>query len=210
MESPPLTIKYTSVLKNSFKPAEFSDIKGMVELPGEFNPNWLWLGLIPVAVAIAVAVLLIARSRRAEAVQMEPVVRPDVWAREQLRLLREEALVEQGLVAEFYFRLTGIIREYIERRFAVRAPEQTTEEFLAAAREHPALGVRYGRLLADFLIAGDLVKFARYRPGTAEIQGAFGAAEAFIDQRIPDETTALANGVSPETGGPAQTDGGTA
>ena len=59
-----------------------------------------------------------------------------------------------------------------------------------------------------FLEAGDLVKFARYQPGTAEIDRAFDTAEAFVDQRAVEEPAADAEGPlpadatkSPQTGG---------
>jgi hypothetical protein len=198
-------------LKGEFKPAEFVDIKGPVALPREFDAAWLWLGLLPVVAVLLWLLMLLKRKHRVSVAPVAPQVRPDVWAREQLALLRAERLVEQGLVAEFFFRLTGIIREYIERRFAVRAPEQTTEEFLAAAQDHPALGLRYGRLLTDFLEAGDLVKFARYQPGTAEIDRAFETAETFIEQRsVEDEAPADAGVASSADGVPPRMDGGTA
>lgn len=211
MDSPALTVTVVSALKGEFDPAEYSDIKGPVALPYEFDAAWLWLALLPVLAVLLLLLVLVKRKHRVPVAPPVPVVRPDVWAREQLRLLRAERLVEQGLVAEFFFRLTGIIREYIERRFAVRAPEQTTEEFLAAAQGHPALGVRYGRLLTDFLEAGDLVKFARYRPGTAEIDRAFETAEAFVEQRAVDGVPVDTDSPSPpDVSESPRSDGGSA
>jgi hypothetical protein len=186
ISSEALKVKVASVLKGQFKPTEFGDIKGPVLLPWEWNRRWLWWALWPaLAVAAIVAVMLLrrCRTRRRPA---EPVVPPHVWALEQLRLLRGEQLVERNLVAEFYFRLTGIVRVYIERRFAVRAAEQTTEEFLVAAKDHPSLGVRYGGLLADFLQASDLVKFARYLPQAVEIDRAFATADTFVRETAGD------------------------
>ena len=40
----------------------------------------------------------------------------------------------RGLVKEFYLRLTGIVRQYVEDTTGIRAPEQTTEEFLRDMR----------------------------------------------------------------------------
>jgi hypothetical protein len=65
------------------------------------------------------------------------------------------------------------------------AAEQTTEEFLAAARDHPALGGTYRGLLAGFLRAGDMVKFARFEPVPAEIDRAFEAAGDFVERTAP-------------------------
>ena len=54
--------------------------------------------------------------------------------------LLAENLPAQGLVKEFYLRLTGIVRQYVEDTTGIRAPEQTTEEFLRDMRR-----VRYFR-----------------------------------------------------------------
>ncbi|HSW46662.1 MAG TPA: hypothetical protein VLM89_13955 [Phycisphaerae bacterium] len=180
IDSPPLTVKVASVLKGDFKPDEFVDIKGPVSYPWEWNRRWLWIVIAGLILGFVLVIVWRRRSRQVQAAGAEPIVPPHVWAMDRLRELRGEHLVEHGLVAEFYFRLTTIVRVYIERRFAVRAAEQTTEEFLVAAKDHPALGGRYGRLLTDFLQAGDLVKFARYQPGQEEIEGAFGSAETFV------------------------------
>jgi len=186
IESEAIKVKVASVLKGPFAPTEFGDIKGPVQLPWEWNRRWLWWVLPPgLAVAAIVAVRWLRRRRRPQPAG-EPAVPPHIWALEQLQRLRGEQLIERNLVAEFYFRLTGIVRVYIERRFAVRAAEQTTEEFLIAAKDHLALGVRYGKLLADFLQASDLVKFARYQPRATEIDRAFGTAETFVRETAGD------------------------
>ena len=50
-----------------------------------------------------------------------------------LPALVTEDLIARGLIQEFHYRTSGIVRGYIERRFGVSAPEMTTEEFLTAA-----------------------------------------------------------------------------
>jgi hypothetical protein len=45
-----------------------------------------------------------------------------------------ENLPARGAFKEFYLRLTGIVRQYIEGTTGIRAPEQTTEEFLRDVR----------------------------------------------------------------------------
>jgi uncharacterized iron-regulated membrane protein len=57
-----------------------------------------------------------------------------------LRELNELALRElphKGLILDFYVLLSDTVRHYVESRFGICAPEQTTKEFLAAARHHP-------------------------------------------------------------------------
>jgi hypothetical protein len=79
-------------------------------------------------------------------------------------------------VEEFYVRLCDIVRHFIEDQFGLRAPERTTEEFLAEAK----LPERQMTLLGAFLQEADLVKFARHRPGKADMERAFATAETFI------------------------------
>ena len=59
---------------------------------------------------------------------------PEEIAQAALALLLAENLPGRGLVKEFYLRLTGIVRQYVEDTTGIRAPEQTTEEFLRDMR----------------------------------------------------------------------------
>jgi hypothetical protein len=100
-------------------------------------------------------------------------------ALQELDRLLAAGLIGRGEHDRFYQEISSITRRYVERRFAVRAPEQTTEEFLAAAartgplREHSAL-------LSEFLGQCDLVKFARHTPGRDETGRAVEACRLFI------------------------------
>lgn len=182
VSSPPLEIEVASLLEGEFDPAEYADIKGTVALPRTAGREWLvWTaGILAGLVVLAVVIFLWRRRVRRPA--GERVIPPHEWALAELRRLQADALVEKGQVHAFYFRLTWIVRRYIEMRFAIMAGEQTTREFLEAARHHPALGGAYRELLAGFLTAGDMVKFALHVPESGEIEQAFAAARAFVDQ----------------------------
>ncbi len=140
------------------------------------------------AIVLGVAAFWWFRRRRAT---LAPPPRPP-WelALEALATLRADNLLAQGRVEEFYVRLSGIVRAYIERRFGVMAPEMTTEEFLARAKQVSALLPEHRALLGEFLTASDLVKFARYVPGADEAGGALGAAETFVRDTKPALTEA--------------------
>jgi hypothetical protein len=107
------------------------------------------------------------------------------------RALRELAgllardLVARSLIKEFYLELTMIVRRYIERRHGIRAPEQTTEEFLTAVASDPRFGVDVMRRLKAFLQAADLVKFAAYHPAPDAITRATDTARDYLET---DET----------------------
>lgn len=169
------------------------DISAPLELPRTPWERWRVV-LLSAATALAAAAALFVpwllwRRRRASL----PPVPPEVWALRLLGRLRPEE-VEAGRAREFYYQLSEIVRAYIERKFALAAPEMTTEEFLThLARNRAALPYDADRLRV-FLEACDLVKYAAYRPRREDAEQALATARAFVNQ------TAAA-------GGPANTAG---
>ena len=89
-------------------------------------------------------------------------------------------LLSRGEIKLFYNRLGNILRNYVENRFGLRAPERTTEEFLHELRESDALDDSHKRILKAFLEHCDLVKFAAYNPENPEIQKTFDTCKEFI------------------------------
>jgi hypothetical protein len=74
-----------------------------------------------------------------------------------------------------------IVRRYLEDRFALRAPELTTEEFLSEARRAADLTPAHRDQLTSFLEGCDRVKFAGYRPDADESLATLRAARAFVE-----------------------------
>ena len=66
-------------------------------------------------------------------------------------------------IEAFFVAISSIVRRYLEDRFELRAPELTTEEFLALAGSASHLSHDHQHLLRDFLRQADLVKFAGVR-----------------------------------------------
>ncbi|RME41024.1 MAG: hypothetical protein D6788_02105, partial [Planctomycetota bacterium] len=140
-------------------------------------------GGLLIALAVAWGILR-KRRRRLEPI---PVIPPHEWARARLAELIAEDLIARGRVREFYYRISDVVRGYIERRFGVSAPEMTTEEFLAAATRDPRLAGETSGWLQSFLNACDLVKYARHRPADAECREALRLASEFVDRTTPRE-----------------------
>ena len=84
-----------------------------------------------------------------------------------------------------------ILRRYIEQCFGIRAPEQTTEEFLAGLEKGSGFPDNYNRLLKDFLRHCDLVKFAEHQPRTSDIRNTFNSCREFIEGTRERRTDAL-------------------
>jgi hypothetical protein len=177
-----IAIGVSSLVEGEFEPTEIRDVKRPVDWWGDRKWRWLWWVEVCVAGGLLVAWLVmmwVRRSRR----EPEPVlVVPHEWAMEALRRLEEANWVERGLVSEFYFELSRIVRRYIEMRFDVAASEWTTEEFLVNVQRSMKLPVEYRGMLGEFLSACDRVKFARYEPGREEIAVAFRSAREFVER----------------------------
>ena len=84
------------------------------------------------------------------------------------------------------------MRQYIENRFGLHAPERTTEEFLDELRSSDALEEKFRPLLEEFLTHCDLVKFAEFQPTTADIQKMFDTTKQFIEATRADDRTVVA------------------
>ncbi|MHC4769438.1 MAG: hypothetical protein ACYTEI_12095 [Planctomycetota bacterium] len=187
----PLMIRVGSVLAGTEQPTDFRDIKSPVDVPVDspLAARWLlWAAVIVVAGAAAAAVAIVMARRRRRRTAAERNVGPHEWASAQLDALARERLIEESRFHEFYFRLTDIVRQYIERRFSIMAPEQTTDEFLVQARTSPVLSDEHKDVLGGFLRAADMVKFARHQPTADEAGRAFAGARTFVDETAPAET----------------------
>jgi len=147
---------------------DIRDIKGFVPVPH----GWLWLALIGSALLLVALIWWFKRRKPVVALPVIPPLSPLGIALAALQKLKAANLP----VEKFYTQLSDIVRQFIEGRYGLRAPERTTEEFLAEAR----LPEQYMVLLQTFLQEADLVKFARHRPGADDMARALSAAEKFV------------------------------
>ena len=110
-----------------------------------------------------------------------------IIAYKELDVLERANLITRGLIEEYYGRLSGCLRRYLENRFFLRAPWMSTEEFLKEVKASPVLNSAQRARLKDFLKLADLVKFARYGSSSKEAIAAFTGAKSFIDQTKPKD-----------------------
>ncbi len=112
------------------------------------------------------------------------VVARSAWemARTELDALLAGPRPTAEKVDAYFVDLSGIVRRYLENRFAVRSPELTTERFLELVSDSPDLRDAHQALLRDFLLQCDLVKFAHHIPSPESIAQAIEAAERFIHE----------------------------
>jgi hypothetical protein len=180
IETPEVTVAVKSILPEDLEEVKLNEIKPPIPFPRSYS-LWIWLGIgsALVIAGITAAVILIRRRRKVEDVWSQRVPAHEL-AYDELRRLVAEDLVRKGEIKVFYQRLSGVVRHYVENRFGLRAPEQTTEEFLTGlevAQEFPGT---YKPLLKTFLNHCDLVKFAEHQPQAEDIQKTFDSCKAFI------------------------------
>lgn len=174
--------------------AHLADIAPPVAQPW----NWLpWTaGGLGLAALFGLGWFLWRRRKPGEA-PLPPPVPPYLAALQALDRLLARDLPAKGMVKEFYAAVSDILRQYIERHFGLRAPERTTEEFLAelgrlAPAPPPLAGsfnagpagwrLEHKRLLRDFLTHCDLVKFAEHQPSADDIESAVNLCRRFINE----------------------------
>jgi hypothetical protein len=185
LASEPIAVEVTSLLGDQRANLVIEDIDGVVEMPKPAHRWRLW-ALVAFGVAAIPAMWLLMRSRRTK--ELVRIFRPaHEVAYARLRALVAENLVEQGKIKEFYERVSGILRHYIEDRFDLRAPERTTEEFLAELRFRQTLTSGDKNVLEEFLTHCDLVKFAKHDPTTDQVQRTFDLVKDFIERTKSDE-----------------------
>jgi hypothetical protein len=81
------------------------------------------------------------------------------------------------------------VRNYIEQRFKLHAPSQTTHEFLSDLDSRDSGLISEHRLfLRNFLTAADLVKFANLPADKELLESAINKAETLVESTKLDET----------------------
>lgn len=139
-----------------------------------------YLGLLAVLVALVALAWKWVRRAHQEAVLRK--LSPRERALRELDELLRRDLLKQGLVKDFYVELTMVVRRYIERQHEVRAPEQTTEEFLIAISRDPRFGAEIMAHLSRFLESADRVKFAAHQPTQDATEAAIATARHYVEQ----------------------------
>ncbi|WP_373652354.1 hypothetical protein [Schlesneria sp. DSM 10557] len=179
IESEPLEVDVTSELEDQIP--SLSDLDPMLPpraLDSSTLPKWWILSLAAIA---AVAVVWWRYLRKRKRIAVSPPPSPEEIAHAELKRLLAEKLPEQGLVKEFYLRLTGIVRRFIEGTTGVRAPELTTEEFLRTMRTRDIFSAERAVRLKDFLEVADMVKYAGQQPSADQIELSISRAHEFVD-----------------------------
>jgi hypothetical protein len=112
-------------------------------------------------------------ARKVKEHRMSPIER--AWV--ELDRLLLKGLPGRGRYKDFYVELTMVVRRYVQRKYGIKAPHLTTEEFLLQFRDAGAVG---RDALAKFLESADMVKFAGVEANPEMAEEATESARGYL------------------------------
>lgn len=143
---------------------EIRDIKGQINYPvtvEEVLPYVLVAGAAAwLITAIAVVIAYLARRRRKE--ESAPKDPPHIVALRELDRYRSDKYWAPERQKTFYSGITGAVKDYIDARFGIDAPEMTTAELFDALKGRTELTPELYARMKELFETADYVKFAKY------------------------------------------------
>jgi hypothetical protein len=176
--SPSVGIEIQSVIGKDNK---LKDLKKQAEIPEPFR----WLLWLSIALAVCILVLLVWRFRRrkrssSQAINAIPARDPLDAAESDLRSLLDQGFPTAGREKKFYILLSNIVKRILEAGFGISTAEQTTSEIMNMLHHVPDVSGEKSELIESFLIACDVVKFAKYIPSRPEHEIAAERAQKIL------------------------------
>lgn len=182
IETKEIFVEVKSVINEEEAVTDIREIIGPVNIPINYSIIYLIIGgAFGLLAAIGGSIYFFKRKNGVKKDAAPPPAAHEI-AYKELKDMIELDLISKGMVKEYYYRLSNIARRYIENRFALMAPERTTEEFLSEMADAESMEKEHKGLIKIFLRQCDLVKFAKYGPNSEEIDGAYNAAKKLIDE----------------------------
>jgi len=155
---PAETVQDAEASSGAASMTDIHDIKPLVAVPVPVSPAViaLWTAIILLAAGAVLGGWYLWKKRGKTPVEeIEAMLSPEDAALSQLKALSPDTA--QGRI--FYFRLSAILRQYLQGRFGIDGLEMTTEELLPHV-EAMTLDRDLKRDMKRFLISCDPVKFA--------------------------------------------------
>ena len=155
-------------------------INGPVDIPSGWEWLWWTLGILLFALlAYWLTKKLLSRIKIVRTPTV-PRIPPHTIARRKL----SEAMKWIGDPYRFCTVVSDALREYIEGQFDLHAPERTTDEFLDELRNDESLSQPQKDLVAGFLNACDLVKFAKESPAQERLEQLHRSALNLVEETM--------------------------
>ncbi len=167
--------------------------------------SWLWMLLIGLGVLllVVIAVLLYSFFKKKAAESQKVILSPLQIALKKLEELTQSGLLESGQVRRFYFGLSELYREFIEKELKIMACETTLEELrpqLKASQELSAEEIRDALWLLELC---DMAKFAKWVPPQEDIARSIQLTRSWMTQLAAVKEEKLKQVASQVAGGAA-------
>jgi len=147
------------------------------------------VGALALAALVVICIVLVVKAIAAKVkeIKMSPIQRAMV----ELERLLKKGLPGRGRYKDFYVELTMVVRRYVQRKYGIRAPNMTTEEFLRELSKSGSQNEAQSRTLTEFLESADLVKFAGLEATPEMADAATGKAKGYLetDNSLPGQVT---------------------
>jgi len=187
-----LLIKVASVKVDTTKQKMFP-IKAIQSEPYQFDDfkPYLWYALIALIIIGLMLYFILRKKKEVEEEVVVPALPPFEEAIQKLHELDEKLLWQNNQIKEYYSELTEIVRGFIERELKVPALESTTDELidiLTDFNDSKAISTTKETIkkLRDLLRKADLVKFAKSKPFSEQIEANRKEAEEVVTELKPE------------------------
>jgi len=190
--SNPTSILIATVLPDSGYP-EIVDIHSQVNIPiSAWEIIWklaIALGIVGLGYGLYHAYLWWKKRKGEYVPPPPPPIPPHELAYRELMRLKEDKLLQDGKLTEYYFRLSEIIRRYFEGRYRFPALEMATWDIKQILPEHISKEELHSKIEA-WMDSADMVKFAKDLPGWGECEQALEFAYRIVDEtkHVPQVT----------------------
>jgi hypothetical protein len=176
-------IDVKSTLDESENSEDIKDIKGPVAMPFTLNIYYIMGSLIILIIGGFIAFHILKR----RGLKQVPIIIKSADEIALIELDRIEALdlIKNNKMKAYYYLVSNCLRVYLENRYQIKAPEQTTEEFIDDVTQSDILDEAHINLLKEYLTHCDLVKYAKLAPPISESQKIMTTTRNFIDKTRP-------------------------
>lgn len=174
-----LYISVGSVDKNKDPNSDIKGPKGVISLKSPILP-WILLIIALLALGSFFVWKFYYKANKSNLEALESPLTPHDEAYKALNELEYSDLLKQGNVKLYFFRMSEILRRFLERRFQIRALESTTGEVTNALK--PLITMDNMTLIREVLSFCDLAKFAKYTPSPSEILEQNKQAKLVVDR----------------------------
>lgn len=180
-ETPEIEVKCV-MFDTTFVP---NDIKGQINYPVTFQEVVPYVGIVLGSLAlIAGIVLLVIRLVRKKTSAGSKAAQdpPHIVALRELDRYRGEKFLAPEKQKVFYSGITDALKNYIDGRFAIDAPEMTTAEVLDALGPCTEITPELYNELKNLFETADFIKFAKMTVSKEDASGALPLAVRFVTE----------------------------